>query len=271
MNKVQVCVAAMKQKDLSLAEKMNIQSDLIIANQTDSFGYISESVDGNTYSLVSTTTRGVGKNRNIGLQYMSDEIIILADDDIIYKNGYTQMVSNAFDELPKADVIIFRMQYVKNGSVYEINTHKTQRVHMYNGLSFGTYQIAMKKDSILRANIHFTELFGGGCIYSSGEDSLFLIDCFRSGLKIYTHSGLLGDNIRDSSTWFNGFNDKFFYDRGAFIACAFPHSKRMISLYYLLAYRHVKELSNAKKLCLMKAGCKGYRTLQSYDDWLKQS
>lgn len=270
MSRVQVAVAAMKQKDTSLSKKMNVNTDLVIANQGNVYSYIRENNNGNTITMMTTATRGVGLNRNFALQQVSDDIILLADDDIVYKDNYAQLIEAAFDEIPDADVIVFRMQFVKNGEVYEVDTHKTKRLHFFNGLSFGTYQIAIKRSSLLRANIHFTELFGGGCIYSSGEDSMFLIDCFRKGLKLYSHKYLIGDNIRNSSSWFTGFHEKFFYDRGAFIACAFPKIKTLILLYYLYIYRNSGELSWKKKKQMMKAGIAGFSKLISYDQYMEK-
>lgn len=118
-----------------------------------------------------------------------------------------------------------------------------------------------------KANIHFSHLFGDGCKYSSGEDSLFLIDCFRKGLRVYSYDGLIGDNIRDSSTWFRGYTEKFFYDRGAFAACAFPKLKYIVCIYYLFAYRKVRKCSVLKMLKLMYYGTRGYKFLLTYGEW----
>lgn len=267
MSKVEVVVAAMNQIDLSLVQKMNIQSDIVIANQADRYSFEETEVNGNRVRMLTTATRGVGRNRNFGLQVATGDILMLADEDIVYHDGYAKRIESAFEELPWADVIVFRMQFIKNGNVYEVDHHATRRVHLWNGLSFGTYQIAIRRNSLLRENIHFSELFGGGCLYSAGEDSLFLIDCFRKGLRIYSHNALIGDNIRDSSSWFSGFHEKFFYDRGAFLACAFPKMKIIVPFYYLFVYRKTKELMLRQKICLMFAGVRGGHSLQSYEEW----
>ena len=53
-------------------------------------------------------------------------------------------------------------------------------------------------------------------IYSSGEDTLFLKDCICNGLKVYSTNTVLGRcSKRDTSTWFTGCNEKYFYDSGA--------------------------------------------------------
>lgn len=263
---MQVIVATTKQRDLVLYRKMNIQSNIVIANQYDKFEIKKSIIDGNQVEMITTDTKGVGKNRNIGMLYATDDIILFADDDVIYKDGYRNTVCRAFSELADADVIIFRMEFMKNNEIYDVDRHLTKRVHCWNGLSFGTYQIAIRRVSILRENIHFTHLFGGGCLYSAGEDSLFLIDCFRKKLKVYTYGEIIGINVRDTSSWFHGFNEKFFYDRGAFIMCAFPKIKYFILCYFILIYRKKTQLSINNEIKFMTAGMKGYKDLLGYED-----
>ena len=67
----------------------------------------------------------------------------------------------------------------------------------------------------------FFQNFGGGCIYSSGEDSLFLKACFERGLKVYSNAYVLGSCCKDVSSWFRGFNEKYFYDKeqGIYLDC----------------------------------------------------
>ena len=271
MSDIEIIVATMNQKDLSLFEKMNAQTDILISNQNKEYCYEEKTMNDCLVRMISTGTKGVGINRNIGLQNSKADILLLADDDIVYHDNYAEIIREAFEKINDADVIIFRMRFIKNGKVYDVDKHKTRRLSMRNGLSFGTYQIAIRKKSMERANLHFTHLFGGGTIYSSGEDSLFLIDCFRAGLKVYSYEGLIGDNIRDSSTWFNGFNEKFFYDRGAFIACAFPKQRYLISLYYVYVYMRKKEnnIKGIKMWKMMQAGFKGYKKLMTYEEWKK--
>lgn len=266
MKAVQVIVATTKQEDLALYNKMNVQSNIIIANQHDKVEIKRTHMDKNQVKMITTDTRGVGKNRNIGMLYATDDILLFADDDIIYKDGYSKTICDAFLELPDADLIIFRMEFMKNNKIYDVDQHSTRRVHVWNGLSFGTYQIAIRRVALLRENIHFTHLFGGGCLYSAGEDSLFLLDCFRKKLKVYTYGKVIGTNVRDHSSWFRGFNEKFFYDRGAFIMCAFPKIKYMIMLYYIFVYRRKSQLPVKDKIKYMIAGIKGYKHLLRYED-----
>ena len=103
-------------------------------------------------------------------------------------------------------------------------------------MRFGTCRMAVRREAILKKNIHFSSLFGGGCLYGSGEDSLFLVQCFKSGLKVCSHEYVLGVCSKDESTWFDGYNEKYFFDKGALLACAFPATKHLIKWYFIFKY-----------------------------------
>lgn len=268
MSKVEVIVAAMNQDCMHLHRKMNIQSDMLIANQTDYYGYEAHKVDGHNVRMISTTTRGVGINRNLGIQLSQGEILLFADEDNTYTDSYLKIVEQAFEHLPDADVIAFPLRYVANEKTVEIDQFSTKRKHLWNGLSYGAAQIAVRKSVILRENITFTDLFGGGCPYSCGEDSKFLVDCYQRGLKVYTYSHLIGSTNKDTSSWFTGYHEKFFYDKGALIAAAYKKWMQYpMILYYTYRFRMRGDLELIKKWKLICAGRREYQNLRSYDEW----
>jgi len=266
---LEVLVATMHQTDLSLYKKMNIQSNVIFANQSESNNVLGESIDGHKVTMVTTNTRGVGKNRNIALAYSSADILLFADDDVVYNNNYVKEIETAFYRQQNADVMVFGIEFTKNGKICGERKHEDGRLHIWSALKYGTYVVAIKKKSLLKANLHFTELFGGGCIYGSGEDSLFILDCFKKGLKVYTSCYCLGTNADDESTWFQGFNEKYFYDKGAFFACAFPVLKYILCLYYSAKMKKLCTFSFWKIVKLYLSGVKGFSILRTYQDFIQ--
>jgi hypothetical protein len=58
-------------------------------------------------------------------------------------------------------------------------------------------------------------------------------------LHIYAYDYVLGKCAKDSSSWFSGYNEKYFYDRGALVACAFPKTKHLMKWYF--AWKASKE------------------------------
>jgi glycosyltransferase involved in cell wall biosynthesis len=268
---LEVLVATMHQKDSSLYRRMNIQTGAVIANQSNGHAYLEETVNVNTVKLITTPYRGVGRNRNLGLLHSSADYILFADDDMVYKDGYSCGIMDAFKELGDADVIIFGVNHYSKGEFVNTLPKGIARINTFNGFKYGTYHIALKKRSIEKHNIWFSMLFGGGAKYGSGEDSLFIKQCLKNGLKIYTHPYIIADNMNNESTWFTGYNEKFYYDKGAWCAAAFPCLKYMAALKLLLRFKSKSNLSMLKAAFLLMSGIKGFKRLHSYEDFCMDS
>ena len=264
--RLSVLCATMDQNDLSKFKTMHIQSDVIFANQCDRNETMSTSLEGHKITMLSTTTRGVGLNRNLALMAADAELLLFADDDITYYDGYAEAVVRAFDALPDADLLVFSVDIVKNGQITEKRRNTVRRLHTWNSLKYGACVLAARRASLLQARVSFSQLFGGGCIYGSGEDSLFLLDCLRKGLRLYSHSFVLGACSKDSSSWFTGYHEKFFYDKGAWIAAAFPQMRALYRLNFSNRYCGKTEISMREMRRMVRRGQKGYRTLLPWSE-----
>ncbi len=255
---LQVLVATMKQKDFSLVEKMNIHCDAVIANQAEHNEFSEMKNEYGKVTMITTNTMGVGLNRNIALMASQAEIILLADDDLVYNDDMPEKVIDAFMKNPDADVLIFSIDILKNGVITERRNDSGVRLHLWNSMRFGTYTIAAKRSSIINNNITFNQCFGGGCEFSAGEDSLFLRACFDNGLKVYSDSYVLGSCCKDTSSWFTGFNEKYFYDKGVLVRNLFPKTAYIMALYFGAYFKRETEIGLFKRLKLVYRGvCAG--------------
>lgn len=270
MSKVEVLVASVNTNPIDLYKRMNLNSNTVIANQTNYNAIDSYSINNNRVKVISTTTRGVGINRNLGLLFSDSKYILFADDDNVYINNYADIVVQAFDNLPKADVIVFQLKYIKQNKIISEDNYKIKRRHLWNSLSFGAPKIAIRTSALKKRNISFSTLFGGGSLYGSGEDSIFICDCLKNKLKVYTYNKTIAENICDSSSWFSGFNEKYFFDKGAFIASSFGwFMKHLLVLYFVFRFINIKEISSIKKFKLLYSGLRAYSHCITYSEWLQ--
>jgi glycosyltransferase involved in cell wall biosynthesis len=261
MMKLQVLVSAVNEDVATLAERMNLESDAIIINQTDHVGYMEYTNNGKTIQCYDFNEKGVGLSRNNALMRATGDIVLFSDEDIVYEKGYEKKVLEAFEEHPEADFLLFNLKVGEERATYY--TKRYHRVHIWNAGRYPTYSFAIKRDKLHASHIAFSLLFGGGARYSNGEDSLFLKDCLKYGLKVYTVPVEIGMEKERDSTWFKGYTDKFFIDRG--VLYHFLYGK----LAYLMAFRFIKakrkvmcnEIPEKNALALMKKGIesvKGY-------------
>ena len=210
--KVQVLVAALNQSNHSLLERMNIQSDVIVGNQCDENSIEKFIYNGFSAIYLNFSERGVGLNRNNALMRADADYCLFADDYMVYIDNYPQIVINAFNKNPKADILIFNIKE-KKSSRYVI-TKKT-KVGYLNYLRYGTARIAIKLEKVKNKGIYFNQCFGGGTEHCHGEDNIFLSDCLKEGLKIYAVPITIAELKEDrKSTWNNGYDKKYLAEQG---------------------------------------------------------
>lgn len=263
---LEVLVVTMGQEDLSLAEKMNIRGDVLIANQCGRWDETCLQTDHGTVRMLSSDTVGVGHNRNLAMQLARGDIWLFADDDVTYYDGALQGVLDAFEELPDADVIFFGIDMTKNGEIFDRRRNRKQRLHIWNCLKYGAARMAVRRSAVEEARLSFSTLFGGGCIYGSGEDTLFTCDCLRRGLRVYAHPHVLGRCAKDTSSWFTGFDEKYMFDKGAWVACAFPGTKHLMKWYFAWRYLPKTELPFQEVIRHMDRGIRAYGRRLSYKE-----
>jgi len=238
-----VLVSTMHQKGHTLLEKMNIQSNAIVINQCDRYEFEEIEYNGNHIKFLSFAERGIGLSRNIALMRSTADICLFADDDVVYVDNYEKIIINAFLKKPEADMIIFNVP-CSNEDRNPKKIINEKKLHLHNAMSFGTYRIAIRRNGALKNGIYFSLMFGGGAKYSAGEDSLFISDFFKKGCKVYSDPSIIGYVDHKESTWFNGYNDKYFIDKGVFFYTISKKFGRLLCLQYVL--RKYKLFQNEK-------------------------
>jgi glycosyltransferase involved in cell wall biosynthesis len=235
--KIQVLVATMHQNDNSLLGKMNIQTDAIICNQCDRYGFKEFSYRERSIRWFSFRERGVGLNRNNALMRATEDIVLFADDDVVYYDGYEKIITDYYESHPDADMVIFNFKMRRGDIDFYERVTKEGRVGKKRATKYGAYCISARRERLRFANVYFHQDFGGGTKYSCGEDTLFLQDCLGKRLRIYASKDTIGVLDHGASTWFSGYNDKFFFDKGVLFYCLDRRLCRVLSVYHCFKHR----------------------------------
>ncbi len=232
---VQVLASVMNQTLEQVAEQMHLASDAIIINQCDCMKQEEMEYKGYSVRFYSFPDRGVGKSRNEAIMRADRDICLFSDEDIIYEEGYAGAIAAEFERNPKADMILFNISVEKERQTYHITDRK--RVHWYNCGRYGAVSFAIRKDSLLASGVMFSQLFGGGAKYSNGEDSLFLKEFMDKGYRVYTAPVTIGREAAGESTWFAGYNEKFFHDRGVLYYFLYGKFAKLMAIRFIVAHK----------------------------------
>ncbi len=265
---LEVLVVARDENVIMLSEHMNLSTEAIICNQCHEVDYQEYVHRGRRIRAFDFDEKGVGLNRNNALMRAEGEIVVFADEDIVYDDRYEEKILKEFERNPRADVLMFNVKAAENRGTYENIRHK--RVRWYNYGRYPTYSMCCRLDSLRRINVCFSLLFGGGAKYSNGEDTLFIRDCLKRGLRIYAVPVGIGREMSregGESTWFKGFSEKFFYDRGVLYRYLYGFAAHLWAVRFILAKKEemCREIPAKRALGLMFKGIREAYKGQSYE------
>lgn len=239
MAKLQLLIATMNLTDIiGLCDKMHIESDALIINQADNVKYECLLYHGYKIECYTFAERGLSKSRNNALLRCTGDILCIADDDMVYTDTYREDIISEFQKHPEADALVFNVAALndkRSGKLIE----KYARVGKRESREYGSVHIAIKRSALICKNVYFNTLFGSGALYSCGEDTLFLKELIEKGLKLYKSPIRIASVDMNDSTWFNGYNEIYFKNKGALIEAAYP------SISWLLAI--LQSVRNSKK------------------------
>ncbi len=249
-------ISGMNLDTTHVAENMKLEADAIVINQTDSFGFEEYQYNNRNIRVYSFIEKGVGLSRNNALLRADGDIVLFSDEDIVYNEGYAKAVLDAFEANPDIDMIFFNFDVAEDRQTYHIE--KKGRIRSYNCGRYPTYSLAVRREVLHKKGITFSLLFGGGAKYSNGEDSLFIKQCIKSGMKALALPITLGCEVPRPSTWFNGYTDKFFYDRGVLYKALYKGLAKPLALRFLIAHRDIM-LTNRKLMDAYKLMTQGMK------------
>lgn len=254
--KLQALLATMNQKDYSKLGDVNIQSSAVVVNQCDTSSVERFEYNGKEIIWINTTERGLSRSRNKALEYATADICLLVDDDEHLRNGYEKIIVDAFEGCPYADLITFNIHSIGNKRK-RFENKKSKQLRFYNIMRYGSARIAFKKQSIDRNGIRMNVNFGAGSIVSNGEDSIFLVDCLKAKMKAYSCPETIADINDNDSTWFAGYTEKFFLDKGMVFAAISSHLSGVLCLQYVIRHKEfTQSIGFSRAFQKMLEGCK---------------
>lgn len=252
--KLELLISALNAQPESLIERMKVASDAVLVNQCDVDSKSVINLNEGTVKVFSSKDRGIGVSRNLALSKSSDDFVLFADDDIVYEENYASVILDEFEKHPEADGIFFNLKVDEKRRTY--HTDEFGPVTFTSSGRYPTYSLAVKRSRVVDAGISFSTLFGGGAKYSCGEDSLFIRDCLKAGLKLFKSPANIGEEIYRESTWFKGYDEKFFFDRGVLYHFLYGHLATAFGARFILKHRKVMcgTIKPAKAFSLLLKG-----------------
>ena len=194
---------------------------------------------------------GVSKNRNNCLKYSTIDICHICDDDIIYLKDFEKIIKSEYEKNKKAKLITFEFFNERNEILKKYPSYKNHK--LTNLFKFGGLEITFRRGDILKNKIKFDDDFGFSK-YISGEDGIFLTDCYKKGSKMIHCKKKIG--IHPSSRNWDCWSVENIEDKGAVFYRIFKWKSFLTNIYFSITkYKfYKKNLGFFKFLYLIQKG-----------------
>ena len=236
-------------------QKRNCQIDApyLVIDQTE----MKSINNGNSAEIYNYKERGLSRNRNHALEHAKGEICLLSDDDLEYKKNIKNIILEAFDSNPNADIITFQIE-TPEGKPFN-NYSEKQLIHNKRSIMrTASVEIAFKRISIEKADLRFDENFGLGAEFPTGEENIFLSDALDKGLNVlYIPEPIVIHPAESSGQDYN--DSRLVQAKGAMFERIFGWQGYGVSFLFALKKYKESKYSLLGFYSLMLKGAKKYR------------
>lgn len=259
----EILVATTNRTTLDFIDNMFKNNDLehyhlLIINQTSENKLLVSDVP--NIRVINAFERGLSRSRNLAIQHAIGDICLLADDDVVYLEGFENKIMEAFKLYPEAALIHFKAKNFKGDDFrkYPIKDCK-HNLKTIRGMS--SIEMAINRKLILNKKITFDVRFGLGAPFPTAEESLFCRNILKQNGLIYFNNAFIVAHSEHNSGRKLG-DDEIVYARGAlnyykYKKLAYFWIVRYV--YFLVKNKYIKFSDVFEKVKLALKGIKDFK------------
>lgn len=155
---------------------------ILIINQTQE-GKILTSNHSNV-RILNSFEKGLSKSRNLALENALGKILLIADDDVVYQEGFVTKIINAYNKFQEATVINFCALKSNGNLIKKYPLNSKENLNLFDILNTSSIEMTLNKVILDTVKIRFDENFGLGGIFEMGEEAVFLFDLKKKNKQL---------------------------------------------------------------------------------------
>lgn len=184
---VEILISTMNRDSLEFLVPMFTHShfsnfSILIVNQTEKDKILTS--DFSNVRVINSFEKGLSRSRNLALENAIGKILVIADDDIIYQEGFISKIINAYHKFPDVAVIIFSAVNSEGNLIKKYPLNSKNNLNFFDILNASSIEITLNKSIIDEARIKFDEIFGLRGIFEMGEEAIFLSDLKKKNKQL---------------------------------------------------------------------------------------
>ncbi|URM38946.1 glycosyltransferase family 2 protein [Flavobacterium anhuiense] len=209
---------------------------ILIVNQTQEEKILTS--DFFNIRVINSVEKGLAKSRNLALENAVGKILLIADDDVVFKEGFRIKIIDAYNKFPEATVINFAIEN-SNGSLIKKYPSSTKtNLNIFDILNTSSIEITLNKKFIDETKIRFDENFGLSAVFEMGEEAIFLSDLKANQKQLVFEPQSIVMHKNQTSSEKKSLVDKY-YIQGALFSRMFK--KKYIFWLYLKLFFDLKQ------------------------------
>ena len=156
--------------------------NILIINQTTEGKILTSPYP--TVRVINAFERGLSKSRNLALANASKKIGLIADDDLVFIEGFDDKIATGFNRFKNAAAVKFCTVTFEGVPFRKYSKKPLYKLNSLQRLNSTSWEIAMNIDIIKKSGILFDSHFGLGTTFPLGEEPVFLNDLHNAGYQI---------------------------------------------------------------------------------------
>lgn len=217
---LEILVSTMNRNDLDFLIPMFpfchfSEFSILIINQTQENSLLLSGFP--SVRVINSFEKGLSKSRNLALKNARGKIVLIADDDVVYKKDFDTKIVKAHNQYQNKAVISFCVDkpdgtlFKKYLSNVKMNLSVSE---LFNVLSI---EISINMLIIDGLGVKFDKNFGLGSRFEMGEEAVFLSDLNKKNQQIAFVPSVIVSHPEVSSTNKFDFKERY-YIQGAFLS-----------------------------------------------------
>lgn len=186
---------------------------ILVVNQTTEDRLLKSNFS--SIKVLNSFEKGLSKSRNLALKNARKDILVITDDDLIYKPDFIDNIIKSFNLFTETSVLQFKVDDLSNLPFKEYSRKPIYKFNSFNCQNVVTFELVFKKEFLINNNIYYDEIFGLGSIYPLGEENIILNDILKKKGVISFNPITIVQHKKITSTDLIINTDKYFY-LGAF-------------------------------------------------------
>jgi hypothetical protein len=209
--------------------------------------------------IVNSFDIGISKSRNLAILNSESKILLFADDDVVFIEGFDEIISQAYNNNPTISAICFQT-LTKEGNLYSKYPNYNKCLSNKEMAKVLSIELSCNSDKIKKDKIKFNELFGLGSQFQDSETFFFLLHIKHNEhtvlfcpKNIVIHESVSSSDEADS--------DRIIYARMA------GFYKRFGVLAYVLLFKYMFFLIRKYNFTFLELRAKFFVGLKSIEDY----